>query len=581
MTKVYQSILLSGLSLLILLTSFSQASALSCTSPSASWNIARPGDFSCRPVSCSDTGKYTCIKGASCGSGVCAALADCSSAFPGYSCRNNPSDRYAREKFHCPGDSSLVCSKLKSAANSNNASTPAEQGSECGANQKVLSSGGIGTWTNRVNMANVSGLVTIGWDFYPNPDRLIVRDSKGRVLTQSGSAPTSNKGSTSFNFTPDSNPANNYVTVTVYATGLGTTWEYAITCPGEALGPAIENPPHPDPEQAVEEPIIAPESAGLTKAPTVSANPLAGCCREIVPKDGNSYSEGAYGLNHFIQVGINIYECILCMVAALMLLMFVIGSFYLMTSAGSKPSVDKGIAIIKNAIIGAIIVFSSILIVNYSVKALGGSFLDAQKLQIDASVGARVASVPNVPVPVVVIPPPSTPIAVSVDGDFTFENCSQDQQDSIVSALKFTIGKKIASLGGSEDVYTYIKLYGFTTFICVGPRNNASAYYQSIGSGIDRVCPKLVNITPLFFGDNDMMRSSILLHEAVHSSDCISGNLDKGHCVAEQRAYSMQADYLELLGDSVAAKDFRCNWWNGYTSKGCSATSVTDVKCKS
>lgn len=581
MVKVYQSILLSGLSLLILLTSFSQASALSCTDPNASWNIARPGDFSCRQVTCSDTGKYTCIKGARCASGLCAALADCSSAFPGYSCRNNPSDRYSTEKFHCPGDSSLVCSKLKGVADSNNNAAPVGQSSECGANQKVLSSGGIGTWTNRVNMANLTGLVTIGWDFYPNPDRLIVRDSKNRVLTQSGSVPTSNKGRASFNFTPDSNSANNYVTVTVYATGLGTTWEYAITCPGEALGPAIENPPHPESESSVEEPIIAPETGSLTKSPTAAANPFTGCCREIVPKDGNSYSEGKYGLNHFIQVGINIYECILCMVAALMLLMFVIGSFYLMTSAGSKPSVDKGIAIIKSAIIGGIIVFASILIVNYSVKALGGSFLDAQKLQIDANVGARVASVPNVPVPVIVVPPPSTPIAVSVSGDFTFENCSQDQQDSINKALNLGSSKNVSSLTGLGDVYTYIKNEGFTTFDCVASNGNAAAYYTPLlSTNGSRQCPKIVNITPLFFGENDIMRSSILLHEAVHSFDCIHGNLDKGPCVSEQRAHSIQADYLlEVFGDTSAAQSTRCDWWKGYTKKGCSAASVTDPKC--
>lgn len=581
MVKVYQSILLSSLSLLILLTSFSQASALSCTNPSASWNIARPGDFSCRQVTCSDTGRYTCIKGASCSSGVCAALADCSSAFPGYSCRNNPSDRYSSEKFHCPGDSSLVCSKLKSAANSNNASAPVGQSSECGANQKVLSSGSTGTWTNKVSLASNSGLVTVGWDFKIIPDRLEVKDRNGKVVMLSGSNPSSGTGTTSFNFIPDANQANNYVLVTVYASKISTQWEYVITCPGESLGAAVEDPPHPDPEPAAEEPIIAPEPGLVAKSPTVTANPFTGCCREIVPKDDNSYSEGAYGLNHFIQVGINIYECILCMVAALMLLMFVIGSFFLMTSAGNKTGVDKGIAIIKSAIIGGIIVFASILIVNYSVKALGGSFLDAQKLQIDANVGARVASVPNVPVPVIVVPPPSTPIAVSVSGDFTFENCSQDQQDSINTALNLGASKNVSSLAGLGDVYTYIKNEGFTTFDCVASKGNAAAYYTSLlSTDGSRQCPKIVNITPLFFGENDIMRSTILLHEAVHSFDCIHGNLDKGPCVSEQRAHSIQADYLlEVFGDTSAAQSTRCDWWKGYTKKGCSAASVTDPKC--
>ena len=332
------------------------------------------------------------------------------------------------------------------------------------------------------------------------------------------------------------------------------------------------------------EPITTPESLAaepsVPEAPQVPT-PFTNCCREIVPKDGNSYSEGKYGLNHFIQVGINIYECILCMVAALMLLMFVIGSFYLMTSAGSKPSVDKGIAIIKNAIIGAIIVFASILIVNYSVKALGGSFLDTQKLQVNPAAGKQITSVAGAPAPVIAIPAPPAPIpttSTTISGISFDYSCTQDQIDAIEAALKYLEGKITPSFG---DMAVYTKSV-FTEYICYGSGYSLggamAAYrpekYDSTGKPLD--CPDYVHVWQSTFDEEIMKRSSILVHEAAHAHDCKDGTLNiKKNCVAEQKAHSVQADYLEILGDAKQAGTTRCLWWKKYP--GC--TKATDPRC--
>jgi hypothetical protein len=106
------------------------------------------------------------------------------------------------------------------------------------------------------------------------------------------------------------------------------------------------------------------------------------CCTQIVPDIGDPYTN-EYSLNHLVQVAINVYECILCIVGALILLMLVAGAFILMTSAGNDSRVGLGKQIISGAVIGGIIVFFSFLIVNFTVKAFGARFSDEEKIQIN------------------------------------------------------------------------------------------------------------------------------------------------------------------------------------------------------
>ena len=111
--------------------------------------------------------------------------------------------------------------------------------------------------------------------------------------------------------------------------------------------------------------------------PTVT---VANCCRNIVPPlDASKYN---YSLNHLVQVAINIYDCILCVVGSLILLMLILGGVALLISAGNANTVALGKKIIAGAIIGGIIVFASYLIVNFTVKALGASFANENNIQI-------------------------------------------------------------------------------------------------------------------------------------------------------------------------------------------------------
>lgn len=161
-------------------------------------------------------------------------------------------------------------------------------------------------------------------------------------------------------------------------------------CPGDStISCYVKKEPAPGALSPILTPDSESDSASTTSDTVTPDDPqplrlsLTKCCTEIVPKDGNAYASGDYGLNHFVQIGINVYECILCMVAALILLMFVLGAFYFMTSAGDSGRVGTGKKIITGAVIGGIIVFASILIVNFTVKALGGSFTNPATLNIN------------------------------------------------------------------------------------------------------------------------------------------------------------------------------------------------------
>jgi hypothetical protein len=335
---------------------------------------------------------------------------------------------------------------------------------------------------------------------------------------------------------------------------------------------------------AITDPIITPETDGPTSGLTDSATPVAdtavvdppqeirpfsNCCSEIVPKTGNSYDYGAYGINHFVQIGINIYECILCIVAALMLLMFVIGSFYLLSSAGRAPLVAKGMAIIKAAIVGGIIVFASVLIVNFSVKALGGSFLDAANVKINPDVGPK--SNPGAAKPTATgglsspisttssTPTSSSSGTSSSTSSISFENCSASRQDEISAAIKYLEGK---NLGGIGELSGYVKS-ALNKFICESVNStdgSLAKYKSSILSDGSVVCPSNAYIYPLFFTKrNVQQKASTLIHESVRYFDC-SNNPPMTNCQEEQHAFSVQADYFESLGDLSEAKLKRCHW---------------------
>ena len=154
-------------------------------------------------------------------------------------------------------------------------------------------------------------------------------------------------------------------------------------CPGDnqiaCCRPKPDQPPPGNSTSSANQPT-APALPGSTN-PGINLS-LNNCCQQIVPPL-DQHTGADYGLNHLVQLVINVYKCILCVVGALMLLMIIIGGVTMIMSAGDKGKVSAGKKIITAAVVGGVIVFASYLIINFAVKALGGSFNNEKRLEIN------------------------------------------------------------------------------------------------------------------------------------------------------------------------------------------------------
>jgi len=112
-------------------------------------------------------------------------------------------------------------------------------------------------------------------------------------------------------------------------------------------------------------PVVAPQVVTSTSTPKPSIT-ISDCCGPIVPSNTDS-------IDGLIQVVINVYNCIICVVGALALLFIVLGGVVLILSGGSSERVSLGRKIIIGAVVGLIVVLASVLIVNFAIKALGGT----------------------------------------------------------------------------------------------------------------------------------------------------------------------------------------------------------------
>lgn len=84
-----------------------------------------------------------------------------------------------------------------------------------------------------------------------------------------------------------------------------------------------------------------------------------------------SGSNGDYQLNDLVGILINSSQLILGIVGSLALLMFVYGGTIWLISSGSSEMVTKGKNIIIGAVIGIVIVFTSYMIIQFSMQTLG------------------------------------------------------------------------------------------------------------------------------------------------------------------------------------------------------------------
>ena len=84
-----------------------------------------------------------------------------------------------------------------------------------------------------------------------------------------------------------------------------------------------------------------------------------------------NYAQGTYGVNDFIILAIRASRMLLGIVGSLTLVMFIYGGVMFLISAGSAEAVGKAKKIIVAAVIGLVIVFSSYLIIQFVLKAMG------------------------------------------------------------------------------------------------------------------------------------------------------------------------------------------------------------------
>ncbi len=90
-----------------------------------------------------------------------------------------------------------------------------------------------------------------------------------------------------------------------------------------------------------------------------------------IPANQNSRACGKYNLNDLMNIVIRISQIILGITGSLALLAFVYGGFMFLISAGSSERITQAKQIIIGAVIGMVIVFSSYLIIKFTLQALG------------------------------------------------------------------------------------------------------------------------------------------------------------------------------------------------------------------
>ncbi|PLX22066.1 hypothetical protein C0584_00890 [Candidatus Parcubacteria bacterium] len=81
--------------------------------------------------------------------------------------------------------------------------------------------------------------------------------------------------------------------------------------------------------------------------------------------------QGNCTINQIVQTAVNITDILLGLSGSIALLYFVYGGVTFLISGGSAEKVTKGKQILINSIIGLIIIFSSFLIIQYTMTALG------------------------------------------------------------------------------------------------------------------------------------------------------------------------------------------------------------------
>jgi len=105
--------------------------------------------------------------------------------------------------------------------------------------------------------------------------------------------------------------------------------------------------------------------------------------QSIINTSDSNYAEGTYGLNDMVRIFVESSQIILGIIGSVTLLMFVYGGIMFLISGGSSEKVTKAKDIIKAAVIGLIIVFSSYLIIKFVLGAIGRNDFTGERMQIN------------------------------------------------------------------------------------------------------------------------------------------------------------------------------------------------------
>lgn len=96
----------------------------------------------------------------------------------------------------------------------------------------------------------------------------------------------------------------------------------------------------------------------------------------LVDTSDPSYKDGSYTLDDIRSYAIYIIKLILSLVGTLSLVFFVYGGITFLLSAGNQSQVKKGMDIIQAAIIGIVITFTSVLLINLFFHGIGINWND-------------------------------------------------------------------------------------------------------------------------------------------------------------------------------------------------------------
>lgn len=122
-------------------------------------------------------------------------------------------------------------------------------------------------------------------------------------------------------------------------------------------------------------------AAGILPAQTGGSAEAQAACAEYLKghPDGNC---GNYRLEDIVYTAVNVSKWILGVVGSVALLFFVYGGFVFILSGGSEEKVKQGKQILIGSVVGLCIVFSSFLIIQFSVNLLGAKTINGNSLNI-------------------------------------------------------------------------------------------------------------------------------------------------------------------------------------------------------